>query len=250
MQGVGGKSGWKFAKWGVDLYQQNTFGGHWSSRLANAMSDAANPTDKSGVYQDVKIPEATRYKIWAKYECPPFFHYPFGIRIEKLAGGKTGETVFEKTYGMREGVKHYSFMTKVQTGDLYWTWGMDHDAAEGFETDLAAGDYRVTLFKAPNVAPSGARSVDAILITSRITDVSSPDYSRFPMLDELQKLNHCYFRFTNTGTQPILLSYNHWGHRANWYYLMMPPTSIRFFDAGGKMLEDATGKPLSIPDGQ
>jgi hypothetical protein len=242
--------GWKFAKWGTDLLQNNTFGGHWSSRMANAMSDPSNPTKAEEVYQDVRIDKDGKYKVWAKFECPPFFNYPFGIKVQKLEGGKPGATVFDKTYGLREGVKHYSFNDKPKKGDLYWTWGMDHDAAEGFETDLAQGDYRVVLYKAANVGDTGPRSVDAILITSNITDVLSPKAARFPMLADLQKLNHCYFRFTNTGTQPVQLYYNRWQHRYDHFYNMYPVNEIRFYGADGKMLLGADGKPMVSANGQ
>jgi hypothetical protein len=249
MQGVGkgGAGGWKFAKWGTDLMQQNTFGGHWSSRMANAMSDASDPKGKSEeVYKDVTVAKDGKYKVWAKFECPPFFNYPFGIKIVKLdEAGKTGVTVFDKIYGMRDGTKHYSFSAKPQKGDLYWSWGMDHDAAEGFETDLAAGKYRVVLYKAANAGDTGPRSVDAILITSRITDVLNPEMSRFPMLDDLQQLNHCYFRFTNTSDKPVILEYNHWSHRYVYFYQMAPAAMIRFYDADGKMILDEKGQPLS-----
>ncbi len=241
--------GWKFAKWGTDLMQNNTFGGHWSSRMANAMSDPSDPTKAEEIFQDVKIEKDGKFKVWAKFECPPLFNYPFGIKIVKMEGGKPGATVFDKTYGMRDGIKHYSFNDKTIKGDLYWTWGLDHDAAEGFETDLTKGDYRLVLYKSKNVGDTGPRSVDAILITSAITDVLSPGDARFPMLADLQKLNHCYFRFTNTGNKPIQIEYNHWAHRYNNFYNMGPAASIRFYDAQGKIILGEGGKPLSIPNG-
>ncbi len=249
MEGVGkgGDGGWKFAKWGTDLLQQNTFGGHWSSRMANAMSDATDPKGKrQEIYKDVTITMGGKHKVWAKFECPPFFNYPFGIKIVKLdETGKPGATVFDKVYGMRDGTKHYSFMGKTLKGDLYWSWGMDHDAAEGFETDLAAGKYRVVLYKAQNAGDTGPRSVDAILITSRITDVLNPEMNRFPMLDDLQQLNHCYFRFTNMSDKPVMLEYNHWSHRYTYFYQMAPADKIRFYDADGKVILDEKGQPLS-----
>ncbi len=254
MQGVGdGKDGgWRFAKWGTDLLQNNTFGGHWSSRMANAMSDERDPKGKvQEIYRDVTIAKDGRFKVWAKYECPPFFNYPFGVKVVRLNDeGRPGETVLDKVYGLRDATKHYSFSAKTQKGDLYWSWGMDHDAAEGYETDLKAGKYRVVMYKAQNVGDTGPRSVDAILITSRITDVLNPEMSRFPMLDDLQKLNHCYFRFVNTSTVPVVLEYNHWAHRYNYFYQMAPADKIRFYDADGKVIRDGQGAELSIPTGQ
>jgi hypothetical protein len=253
MQGIGnGKDGgWRFAKWGTDLLQQNTFGGHWSSRMGNAMSDDKDPKGVQEIYQDVTVAKGGKYKVWAKYECPPFFNYPFGVKVVKLEeDGDLGKTVLDKVYGLREATKHYSFCAKPQKGDLYWSWGMDHDAAEGYETELAPGKYRVVLYKAKNAGDTGPRSVDAILITSRITDVLNPEMSRFPMLDDLQQLNHCYFRFVNTSSVPVLLEYNHWSHRYNYFYQMNPINKIRFYDADGKVILDGTGAELASYNGQ
>jgi hypothetical protein len=241
--------GWKFARWGTDLLQNNTFGGHWSSRMANAIADATSPTSAQEIYQNITISKAGHYKVWAKFECPPFFNYPFGIKIVKLENGKPTTTVFDKTYGLRKDPKHFSFSDKLITGDLYWSWGMDHDAGQGFETDLPEGEFRVILYKAPNVDDSGPRSVDAIMITPKITDILSPDNSRFPMLNDLVKLNHCYFRFTNTGNTPVKVTYNHWAHRYDNFYNMGPAASIRFYNEDGSVINGADGKPLSIPNG-
>jgi hypothetical protein len=50
--------------------------------MAAAVCDASDTP--SEVHQDVSVPKAGHFKVWAKYECPPFFSYPFGIRIQKL----------------------------------------------------------------------------------------------------------------------------------------------------------------------
>ncbi len=63
------------------------------------------------------------------------------------------------------------------------------------------GAYRVTLYKAPNPEPAGARSVDAILITSDPSELSSPRLPRYPMLDEWRRDNHVYFRFRNLSKE-------------------------------------------------
>jgi hypothetical protein len=135
--------GWQVGRWGHDLYQNMIFGGVWASRLRNAMTDETDAPAE--VTADIEVPTNGTYKVWAKYECPPFFNYAFAIRIEPAGGGKA---VFQKTYGLREAAKHYCFTSKLTSGDLYWNWGLDHDAAEGYEATLAKGRYRVTLAKA------------------------------------------------------------------------------------------------------
>ena len=196
MQGVaqdkfGPGPGWQVGRWGQDLYQNMTFGGVWASRLRVAMTDAGdNPAEMAA---EIDVPVAGAYKVWVKYECPPFFNYAFGVKIGP-ADGK-GPPVFEKGYGLRESPKHFSFNNKPVKGDLYWNWGIDHDAAEGYEARLAKGRYRITVSKSKSPAPGGARSLDAILITSDLSDLSSPRSPRYPLLDELRRANHVYFRF-------------------------------------------------------
>jgi len=277
---------WTAGLWGRDLYQNMVFGAVFASRMAAAVCDASETP--SAALQDIEVPRDGKYKVWVKYECPPFFNYPFGIRIEKLnAAGKPEGKAYDKVYGLRGALRHFSF-NRLQTDDLYWGWGMDHDAAEGYETDLAAGRYRVTLYKAalpagfrgprdagglPVVERVGARSVDAILITSLISEMSGPTYPKpedtyainhtwplyraelnnFPLLPELQRTNTVYARFRNTGAQPIVVSYDHWNHRPAHIFYMMTYWSmplVRFYDAAGKLIMNDNGTPLTDNGGQ
>ncbi len=263
MQGVkwgpeGFTKEWTAGQWGRDLHQNMIFGGVWSSRMANAVTDASDTPAE--VFQDVTIPSAGKYKVWAKYEVPPFFNYPFGVRIETLGsdGKPAGQAIFDKVYGLRDSLKHFSFNKKLKSGDLFWNWGMDHDAAEGYETELPAGKVRVTLYKAkgPAGAPVGARSVDAILITSLISTLSNgdakTDFNNFPLIEQLMCANHVYARFKNNGTQPVLITYSHWNHRATYYYQIDPQKAVmvRFFGADGKIVLNDKGEPRTHPKGQ
>ncbi len=225
-------AGWQVGRWGHDLYQNMIFGGPWSSRLRNAMTD--NSDSSAAVTAEIDVPLDGTYKVWAKYECPPFFNYAFSIRIEPLSGA----AVFNKTYGLRESAKHFCFNSKPVTGDLYWNWGIDHDAAEGYEAKLAKGRYRVVLEKVKNPAPAGARSVDVIMLTTDLSEISAPKMARYPLLDELRRANHVYFRFRNPANAPapIKVSWNHWGHRPNDYYSAQYRDLVKFFDAQGNPL--------------
>lgn len=226
--------GWQVGRWGHDLYQNMIFGGVWASRLRNAMADETDAPAE--VTTEIDVPTNGTYKVWAKYECPPFFNYAFAIRIAPAGGG---QPVFEKIYGLREAAKHYCFTSKLTSGDLYWNWGLDHDAAEGYEATLTKGRYRVTLAKAKSPEPKGARSIDAILITSDLASLSAPRFPRYPLLDELRRANHVYFRFRNpkSAASPIKIAWNHWGHRPNDYYVAQYREQVKFYDAAGKMLE-------------
>ena len=265
---------WTAGRWGRDTHQNMIFGSAWASRMATAVTDASD--DPSAVRQDIQVPRTGKYKIWARYECPPFFNYPFGMDIEKLgADGAAGKAVYEKVCGLRAAAKHFSFKKELLKSDLYWAWGIDHDAAEGYEADLQEGTYRVTLYKAPlpdgyrgpvdaGGLPAqeriGARSVDAILITSRISDMAAPDQTEkrnwemsFPLLPELQRANHLYIRFRNTGDEPIVVTYDHWNHRNAHIFYRMTGWSrplVRFYDADGEVITDEAGAPLSSNNAQ
>jgi hypothetical protein len=226
---------WQVGRWGYDLYQNMIFGGVWSSRLRNAMADEkSTPAEATTT---INVPADGTYKVWAKYECPPNFNYAFGIRIQNADGEST---LFDKTYGLINAQKHYSFNDKPMSGNLYWSWGMDHDAAEGYNVALKKGVYKLTLLKADNPAPAGARSIDAIMLTTDLSDVSAPRFPRYPLLDELRRANHVYFRFRNKSNQPIKVGWNHWGHRPPDYYYATYRDLVKFYDANGN--------PLTAPE--
>jgi hypothetical protein len=154
--------------------------------------------------------------------------------------------LFRKTYGLINSPKHFSFKSELVTGSLYWPWGIDHDAAEGYEVALMRGRYRLTLAKADNPAPAGARSVDAILITSDLSPLSAPQYPRYPLLDELRRANHLYFRFQNLSDQRAKIIWNHNGHRYPDFYNASYRDLVRFYHEGDAAhpLRDADGRVL------
>ncbi len=238
--------GWQVGRWGQDLYQNMTFGGVWASRLRMAMTDSGS--EAASVTSEIEVPADATYKVWAKYECPPFFNYAFGIKIEPV-GGKGG-AVFDKTYGLIESPKHYCFTTKLTSGSLYWNWGIDHDAAEGYEVKLAKGKYRVTLYKTKNPEPAGVRSVDTIMITSDLSPISSPRMDRYPLLDELRRANHVYFRFRNPAGSPapVKVAWNHWNHRFQDFYQPFYRDLVKFYDEAGKLLESPKPNTGDWPD--
>lgn len=246
MQGVDQKhfgpgKGWQVGRWGQDLYQNMTFGGAWCSRLRMAMTDANDtPAAMTAAFD---VPADGMYKVWVKYECPPFFNYAFAVKVEPA--DSKGPAALDKVYGLRESPKHFSFMKTLVAGDLYWPWGMDHDAAEGYEARLAKGRYRITISKTKNPAPAGARSLDAVLITSDLSAISTPRTPQYcleyPLVEELRRVNHVYFRFRNPKNAggPIFIIWDHWSHRRPSVYYVSPADLklVTFYDERGKPLD-------------
>ena len=232
MKGVNQKAfgpgkNWQVGRWGIDLYQNMTFGGVWASRLKTAMTDAGdNPAE---IKANISIPEDGKYKLWVKYECPPFFNYAFKVKLIN----SQGICIFDRIYGLLTSEKHYCFTDKPVRGSLYWQWGIDHDAAEGYIVELKKGDYTIIIAKTHNPEPAGARSIDAIMLTNDLSDISSPQYSRYPLLDELRRANHVYFRFRNLSEKPIKITWNHWNHRYPDFYSPKYRELVRFYDEKG-----------------
>lgn len=238
---------WRVGRAGYDLYQNNVFGGHWQSRGRTAMTDAGD--NAAELKAKVNIPRAGTYKVWVKYECPPLFNYAFDVDV--AAGGKS---LLHKTYGLLDSPKHFCFTDKLTTGSLYWSWGIDHDAAEGYTVDLPAGEVNLTLAKAKNPAPAGARSIDAIMITSDLAELSAPRFKRYPLLDELMLGNHVFFRYRldPKAAGPAKVT---WSVLTKRYPAFYAPYNnhqalIRFYNEKGEQLKNDKGEPLSEPTGQ
>jgi len=221
---------WNIGQWGRDLYQNMTFGGVWASRLKTAMTDEKD--GNAEISKTIEIPQADTYKIWVKYECPPLFNYAFRVKLVDTSGN----VVFDKVYGLLTSEKHFCFTNKLLRGSLYWPWGIDHDAAEGYKVELTEGKYTLIISKTYNPEPAGVRSIDAVMITNDLSEISAPKYSRYPLLDELRRENHVYFRFRNLSTAPIKVTWNHWNHRYPDFYSPMYRDLVRFYDEKGRPL--------------
>lgn len=234
---------WRLGRAGIDHYQNNVFGGHWQSRRGTAMTDAGD--NHATLTRDITIPKAGWYKLWVKYECPPYFNYAFDVEVSR---GRN--MLFRKTYGLINSPKHYCFTDKLTTGSLYWTWGMDHDAAEGYELDLPAGDLTLKLIKTKNPAPAGARSIDVVMITDNLSEISSPRYSRYPLLDELSRNNHLFIRMTIPSDAASSVRAN-WGIRIKRYpFGTQKREMVRFYNDLGEMLMTPEGMPVVTKDAQ
>ena len=242
-----GSPGWRVGRHGFDLYQNNTFGGHWQSRTRTAMTDAGDNRER--LRARITVPRAGKYKLWVKYECPPLFNYAFEVRLSKGL-----KTLFRKTFGLIDSPKHFSFTKTLTTGSLYWAWGLDHDAAEGYEVELPEGKLTLTLSKTKNPAPAAARSIDVIMLTDDRSEISSPRYPRYPLLDELRRGNHLFLRYrlSEDAPEPARLTWNRWGKRYGDFYRVSREHMklVRAHGPQGEVLVGDDGKPVPTPNGQ
>jgi hypothetical protein len=233
---------WRVGRFGIDFYQNNVFGGHWQSRSRTAMTDkGANPAELTAT---IEVPSNGTYKLWVKYECPPLFNYAFDVSLRQ--SGFTGREMFRKTYGLIDSPKHFSFKKEVLSGSLYWNWGIDHDAAEGYDVTLEKGKYRLAIAKAASPEPAGMRSIDVVMLTSDLSPISSPRYDRFPLLDELRRANHVFMRFRVPTNAPAPLQIS-WTRAAKRYPDFYSPTHtelIRVYGQDGRLMATNAYPPL------
>src|SRR5689334_17862478 len=85
-----------------DSYASHTYGGMWATN--GALIGAAADSDGAVATQKINVPVAGAYRVWSKYQAPPYFNYVH--KIEILQGGKT---VFSNVYGKIDSPRFWSF---------------------------------------------------------------------------------------------------------------------------------------------
>jgi hypothetical protein len=190
----GDAKGWKLT-FQDDSYASHTYGGMWSSHggLLGAPADAAG----SVATRTVQIPMAGPYRVWSKYQAPPYYNY-----LHQLEIIQNGKTVFTYLYGKVDAPRLWSF--GAQTAQLWWSCGVDHDTAEAPVTtvNLAAAPAELRLTAVANAQPAGDRFVDFIVLTTNPKDEyqgMKPLTTGSPFLLEAQAANRLYVRFQNTS---------------------------------------------------
>jgi len=201
------KKGWQVTHQD-DSYGSHTYGGMW---MTNGGCLAA-PAESTGsiATQAIQVPAAGQYRVWSKYQAPPYFNYLH--KIEVVQGGKT---VYSHEYGKKGTDRLWSF--SATSDELWWFWGVDHDTAEAPKTmaTLAAGAAEVRLITVANPKPAGDRCVDFVVLTTNPAD----DYQGFrpyavgsPFANEALAATKLYMRFQNTSAAPAQASISRVGH--------------------------------------
>src|SRR5437870_1464528 len=83
--------GWKVTHQ-QDSYGSHTYGGMWMSQ-GGCLGAPADSTDSLAT-QTITIPAAGKYRVWSKYQAPPYFNY-----LHEIAINQNGKTVFTHIYG-------------------------------------------------------------------------------------------------------------------------------------------------------
>lgn len=199
--------GWKVVHQD-DSYASHTYGGAWVTHGGLLGAPAASAG--SVATQMLTVPAAGQYRVWSKYQAPPYFHYLHQVELRQ--GGKM---VFSHVYGKGGTERLWSF--SGQSDELWWPWGVDHDAAEAPKTlaQLAAGPVEVRLTAVANAQPAGDRFIDFIVLTTNPAD----EYQGFkpyavasPFTLEALAATRLYARFQNTSAAAAKLAVSRAGH--------------------------------------
>lgn len=198
-------------------YASQAFGGMWVTHggLLGAPADSAG----SVATQRVNIPVAGEYRVWSKYQAPPYFNYLH--RVEIWQGG---QQVFTHDYGKLDAERMWSFCGAT-TYDLppkkqiWFPWGVDHDAAEAPKqtVKLAQGPAEIRLIALQNASPGGDRYVDFVLLTTNHEDTcigwEQHGQAKSPFIYEAIRATPIYLRFKNTASRPARARlFTHFGH--------------------------------------
>lgn len=202
-----------------DSYASHTYGGMWA--MNGGLLGAPAASEGSVALRKIQVNQAGAYRVWSKYQSPPYFNYPH--RIEISQGGKV---VYSHDYGKVEAERFYSFAGAYKSPlikQLWWFWGVDHDAAEapkGQFATLKAGPAEIRLTTLKNVAPAGDRFIDSVILTTEPGDTFAgykPYGTASPFMLEALMNSQVWVRFKNNSGAPALLRASTAGHMQPMY---------------------------------
>lgn len=193
--------GWKVTHQ-EDSYGSHTYGGMWTTQggCLGAPADSVGSVAK----KIITVKEGGTFRVWSKYQAPPYFNY-----LHKIEILQNGNTVFTHVYGKKNTDRLWSF--SGVSDELWWPWGVDHDCAEAPATTLALkpGQAEIRLSTIANAKPAGDRFVDFLVLTTNLKD----EYMGFkpyavgsPFTLEALDTTRLFIRFQNTTQSPTRLS--------------------------------------------
>ncbi|MSR51888.1 MAG: hypothetical protein EXS09_01190 [Gemmataceae bacterium] len=199
--------GWKITHQ-QDTYGSHTYGGMWMSQGASLGAPALSVG--SVATQAITVSAAGKYRVWSKYQAPPYFNY-----LHKLEVVQGGKAVFTHVYGKKGTDRLWSF--SGVSDELWWPWGVDHDCAEAPKTlvDLAAGPAELRLTTVENPKPAGDRFIDFVVLTTNVEDTYKnfkPYQVGSPFANEAIAATKLFVRFKNAGDKPAQLTISRSGH--------------------------------------
>lgn len=211
-----GESGWQ-VRHQDDTYATQTFGAMWVTHGGLLAAPASSVNDVA--IQRVTIPADGKFRVWSKYQSPPYFNYAHRVEV-----WQNNRKVFSHDYGKIGAERIYSFFGKTVYGlppkkQVWFSWGVDHDAAEAPRGSVALrkGAAEIRLISLDSPAPAGDRFVDFVLLTTNHEDTcigwEKHGQAKSPFMFEAIHSTPIYFRFKNVARAPAKARlFTHFGH--------------------------------------
>jgi hypothetical protein len=181
-----------------ESWASHTYGGAWTSHggLLGAPADSVD----SVAVQAITIPVAGDYRVWSRYQAPPYFNFSHRVEVHQ-----DGEILYSYVYGRKESMRQWSF--GAVSDQLWWSWGVDHDAAEAPSdkvVKLQAGPAKVRLVTVEMGESAGDPMVDLIVLTNDLAD-SAIGHPGTLFTTQAMAASELYLRFRNTTDAPARL---------------------------------------------
>ena len=95
-----------------DSWASHTYGGAWTSHggLLGAPADSVG----SVAVQAITIPVAGDYRVWSRYQAPPYFNFSHRVEVHQ-----DGELLYSYVYGRKESMRQWSF--GAVSDQLWWS---------------------------------------------------------------------------------------------------------------------------------
>ena len=212
------ESGWKVIINGHGNYLVDVIGFNHISGERLLSLDGKD--DNGSAFLDVTIPEAGKYRLWARYEYPAFCETRFRVVVEQ-----DGKSVLDHVMGTKESLR-YAFGDPKAKAQHDPSWGPEGLMDEVVNVpELKAGKARLYLKgssqpQVPGVAAN--RNVDLLYLTRDLDDAWVKQYAKeaniYPLLGAFRDSRGPRYeaRFTNRGDKPSDFGITHVYNRVPW----------------------------------
>ncbi|HTU90367.1 MAG TPA: hypothetical protein VMF69_09860, partial [Gemmataceae bacterium] len=212
------ESGWKVVKNGHGNYMVDIIG--FNPISGERLLGLDSKDENASAFMDVTVPETGAYRLWVRYEYPPFCETRFRVIVQQ-----DGRTAVDRVMGARNNPR-FGFGEPLARPQ--------HDPARGAEglfeevvsvPELKAGQARIYLKgvaqpQQPGVAAH--RNIDLVYLTRDTKDAWRQHYAKhtklYPLLDAFRDSRGARYevRFTNRGDKPADFHITHVYNRLPW----------------------------------
>lgn len=212
------ESGWKVVENGRGNYMVDIIGFNHISGERLLGLDASDTN--ASAYLDVRIPETGAYRLWVRYEYPPFCETRFRIVVEQ-----DGRRAINSIMGAKNSPR-FGFGEPLAKTQHDVAWGPEGLFEEVVTVpELKAGQARIYLQGVPQPQQPGVaahRNIDLVYLTRDTDDAWRKHYGKhnklYPLLDAFRDSRGPRYevRFTNRGDKVADFIVTHVYNRIPW----------------------------------